>query len=543
MEPHPFGWLSLVPPLVAIFLAILTRKTLISLLIGIGVGALLLASGDPVQAGKLTVAEFLWPKLTDGDKIRVYSFTLLTGAMIGLISASGGMRGLVNLVIPYARTRVRGQLTGWLMGLGIFFDDYANMLLLGGTLREVTDRLKISREKLAYIVDSTAAPVAGLALVSTWVATEIAYVQAGLDDVSLANKPDAFRLFVESIPYRFYSLWALLLVPMVALLRRDFGPMLAAEVRAIRGEHGSTAGKGIEPVPVTSSWLNAAIPVVTMLGVILAMLWLTGSRAVAAAGLSPTLMQVVGAADSYQALVYGSSAGLLAACLLIGPQRILSGRQFARAISAGAGSMVPALLILWLSAALAEQTGEYQLAADGSLDVYRLGTALYLKGLLATSLPIELLPTVIFLIAAAVSFSTGTSWGTMGILVPLSVSLTIGLLTVDGAALDASSPLLLSVVGSVLAGAIFGDHCSPISDTTILSSQSCGCEHTAHVRTQLPYALLGAVLSVLLGTLPVAYGVPVWICHAGGAAALIATLYLLGKDPQQVATVANTADR
>ncbi len=537
MDPHPFGWLSLVPPLVAIALAILTRRTLISLLVGIITGAIILQGGNPITGLWSAGADYLWVKATDWDKLHVYGFTLLTGGMIGLVSASGGMRGLVNHIIRFANTRVKGQFIGWLMGLAIFFDDYANMLLLGGTLKEVTDRLKISREKLAYIVDSTAAPVAGLALISTWVATEISYIDSGIQQISGAEKPDAFLLFVESLPYRFYSWWALLLVPLVALSRRDFGPMLKAEVTMLSQEPAKTLKtEEEEALPESSSWLNAAIPVGTMLIVVIGVLYWTGYQSVVGEGIEPSLLQVIGSGDSYPALLYGSAAGLIVAILLIAPQRLLTADQFVWGILKGFQAMVPALLILWLAASLAAQTDPPTYSEDtGQMTLNGLDTAGYLKQLLETSLPIEMLPTTVFILAAAVAFSTGTSWGTMGILVPLSVALSADMLTGNGAALDVSDPILLSVVGSVLAGAIFGDHCSPISDTTILSSQSCGCHHMAHVRTQMPYAILGAVVSIVLGTVPVAYGMPVYVCHVLGIGAMIGTLFLIGKSAEKLA--------
>jgi len=542
MDPHPFGWLSLVPPLVAIFLAILTRRTLISLLVGILVGAVILQNGNPFTGLWSAGVDYLWVKATDWDKVQVYLFTLLTGGMIGLVSASGGMRGLVNHIVRFANTRVKGQVTGWLMGLAIFFDDYANMLLLGGTLQEVTDRLKISREKLAYVVDSTAAPVAGLALISTWVATEISYIEDGIHQIAAGEKPDAFVLFVQSIPYRFYSWWALLLVPLVAMTKRDFGPMLKAEVAMLRqGLVEKSTPAGEESLPESSTWLNAAIPVGTMLLVVLAILYGTGYQSVLSEDVEPSLLQIIGQGNSYQALLYGSAAGLGVAILLIAPQRLLSGSQFGWAILKGFYAMLPALFILWLAASLAAQTEPPVIDAEtGQITLNGLDTAGYLKQLLETNLPIEMLPTAVFILAAAVAFSTGTSWGTMGILVPLSVSLSAGMLTGSGEALDVADPILLSVVGSVLAGAIFGDHCSPISDTTILSSQSCGCDHMAHVRTQMPYAILGGALAILLGTVPVAYGVPVYVCHVLGVGAMVGMLFLIGRSAEKIAAEIET---
>ena len=233
MPPHPYGWLSLLPPVAAIALAIVTRRAFTSLIAGIFVGALITKGGNPFMAAYDTAEVHLWATFIEPGKLRVFSFTLLMGAMIGVICRNGGMQGFIRLIAPLASTRRRGQLTTWLLGLLIFFDDYANTMLLGGALRPVCDRLKISREKLAYLVDSTAAPVAGLSLLSTWVAVEIDYVKEGL---AMLEGTDlrAFDLFVASIPYRFYILLSLVLIPVLAITGRDYGPMLTAERRRLR---------------------------------------------------------------------------------------------------------------------------------------------------------------------------------------------------------------------------------------------------------------------------------------------------------------------
>ena len=232
---HPYGWLSLAPPIVAIVLAIATRQVVLSLVCGIFAGAMIMSGGDPFTAVYHTWETHLWQTFVDTGKLRVFSFTILMGAMIGVITNSGGMRGLIDIVTPFASNRRRGQLATWLMGLLIFFDDYANTMLIGNTLRPICDRLRISREKLAYLVDSTAAPVAGLAPLSTWVAVEIDYIGSGLTAIP-NDGLSAFGLFLSSIPYRFYIWSALILVPITAWLGRDLGPMVAAEQRAVASD-------------------------------------------------------------------------------------------------------------------------------------------------------------------------------------------------------------------------------------------------------------------------------------------------------------------
>ncbi|MEX0792156.1 MAG: Na+/H+ antiporter NhaC family protein [Pirellulaceae bacterium] len=519
---HPFGWLSILPPVVTIVMAIATRKTLPSLTFGILLGSLIYKGGYPIAALQFAVVEAFWAKLISWDKIQVYGFTLTMGALIGLISASGGMRGLVNIVVRFAYTRKRGQITTWLLGLVIFFDDYANMLLLGGTLRPVTDRLRISREKLAYMIDSTAAPVAGLALISTWVAIEIEYIADGLTKLDTSIGADAFQLFIESIPYRFYSWWALLLVPILAILNRDFGPMLKAERAQLQADEPRTDDLAETPndrtSPAPPRWYNAVVPIVVTVSMAMAMLGYTGHAQAIADGIAqPTLREIVGSANPAISLLTGAALGLVVAVTMIASQRLLSARDIGLSLFHGGRAIFPALLILWLAAGLVTLN-----------DALETGT--YLAALVEASMPVWLLPTVTFALAGVIAFCTGTSWGTMGIVMPLAIPISVA--AVGDPTSEFGSAQLLAVVGGVLAGAIFGDHCSPISDTTILSSQACGCDHISHVRTQMPYALLGGAIAILCGTLPIGLGLPVLWCHVMGLGMLIAMVWLLGKAPE-----------
>ncbi|MGL4513537.1 MAG: Na+/H+ antiporter NhaC family protein [Lacipirellulaceae bacterium] len=548
---HPYGWLSLVPPIVAVTLAIVTRRVLTSLLLGVFAGALVMSGGDPLGALVATFETHLWPTFIEPDKLRLFSFTMSMGATIGLLHAAGGMLGFVKLMTPLASTPRSGQLTGWLMGLAIFFDDYANTLLLGGALGPVFDRLKVSREKLAYIVDSTAAPVAGLALVSTWIAVELAYVQEGL-----ANLPggapegvNALNLFVACLPYRFYVIQALAMVFLIAVLGREFGPMLAAE-RAARARPDGVvldeAGAG-KRQPTPTHWSNAVAPLGAMLAVVLALLCITGSgrlveRLGPEAAAAAPWREVFGAANSAVALQYGGLVGLGVALAIVAGKRLLTKRETTDALVRGVLVVLPAVAILWFASAMSRMTSNKAVDGRPTATPYehageRLYTGEYLTpfvlgdtaaGEQPSALVRALLPTGVFLLSCAISFATGTSFGTMGLVVPLAVP--IGFAAAGGdPALAATSPLLLATLGSVLAGAIFGDHCSPISDTTILSSQASGCDHMAHVRTQMPYALVPATMSVLLGTIPVALGVNVWLLLPLQTAALLGVLYVFGR--------------
>ncbi len=522
MSDSSYGFLSLLPPLVAIVLAVATRRVILSLLLGVFAGALILAGGHLPTATASMLEKHLWVSLTDETHLRVFCFTLLMGAMVGVLHRSGSMHALVRSLSPLARTRRSGQLTTWMLGLVIFFDDYANSLLLGGTMQPLADRLKISREKLAYLVDSTAAPVAGLAIVSTWVAGEIGFIQDGFADLQLDGPPvDGFSVFIASIPYRFYVLWALALVPMIALLGRDFGPMLTAERRATQRRSRPRSDDNVSGTGQTSggAWYDALIPIAVLVGVTVWLLVRTGSAKLAEEGVvDASWLDCFGNGHSYLALVYGSLSGLLIAVVWTRLRGRLTWQKARSAALEGAGQMLTALAILWLAWALSGMTTEKQ-----------LGTAVYLGGILEQSITPTWLPTIVFVLSSLVAFATGTSWGTMAIVMPLVVRVACQLVSGQHSIAVAEDPLIIASVGSVLAGAIFGDHCSPISDTTVLSSQASGCDHVAHVRTQLPYALLVAIVSILFGTLPVAMGVSVWILLPVGTVVLIACLLLFGK--------------
>ncbi|MEM8734989.1 MAG: Na+/H+ antiporter NhaC family protein [Planctomycetota bacterium] len=554
-EYSPVGWLCILPPLLTIVLAILTKRVVLSLVIGIASAVIILmpspdayraALGDEFtwqtfwqESSLQFIGEFfethLWQSLIDKYHLRVFMFTSLLGMQIALIHRMGGMLGIVRLASPLARTRRGGQVLTWMLGLVVFIDDYANTLLLGSTMRPVTDRLKISREKLAFLVDSTAAPVSGLALVSTWVATEIGNMQVGFENAGVDISGDTFGIFIQTIPSRFYILFALVFVLLCGLFGRDYGPMLAAERRALRddeenpGPSADDAEQADEVVATKPRAINAVLPIAVTIGVVVWLLVVTGRGTASFEGL-PAFSEiqawgeVIGGGDSYVALVYGAMAGLIVALILNWSQRILSPAQVKSAMTEGFTHVLIALVVLWLAWTLSALTG-----AD------YLGTGQFLAAWLEqnASFPVAVLPTIIFLLSAGIAFSTGTSWGTMAIVMPMVIPLVYNLLTKQ-LGLPEVPPdhyLLTATIGSVLAGAIFGDHCSPISDTTILSSRSSDCDHIAHVRTQMPYAMTIGIVAVLCGTLPAGYGVSAWILLPIGIVVLAMVLLIFGRSP------------
>ncbi|MCA9247883.1 MAG: hypothetical protein KDA42_12225 [Planctomycetales bacterium] len=506
----------------AICLAMITRRVILSLAIGVATGAVLLRAGGLFATLKVLCYDLLWLNLIDTAHLQVFAFTALMGAMVAVMHASGGMQTIVLHMLRWAHNRRRGQLVAWLIGLLVFFDDYANTLLLGTTLRPLIDRLNISREKLAYIVDSTAAPVAGLAIVSTWVATEIQYIDEGLATAGAQTAGAGVQVFLATIPYRFYPLFALALVAIIGWSGRDFGPMLDAERDAQRRRPGQEKDDEVDasateaPGPRSAAWLCAVLPIGVVVFGTIGMIASTGRTAMAGQG---TFAEWITHGDSYIALVVSSLCGCLLAVLLAFALRAAGTRDILGALRGGVLQMAPALAILWLAWTMADLT-----SAD------RLGTGKYAAEALRGNVSLWLLPTLTFLTAAAVAFCTGTSWGTMAILTPMVVEVSWNMLAgAERASLE--DPIFLGAIGSVLAGAIMGDHCSPLSDTTILSSRASGCNHMQHVWTQMPYAICVGVVSILCGTLPIGWGMSLGLLLPAGFLALVGIVYLCGRLP------------
>jgi len=540
-RPFAPGWFSILPPLIAILLALIFREVITALFAGVWLGALAVAGWNPVTATWRLIDTYAVPALgdVDGGHTQIIVFSLLLGGMVGIIARNGGTLGIVEAVAPFASSRRRGKLATWVAGLAIFFDDYANTLIVGNTMRPITDRLKISREKLAYLVDSTAAPVAALVPVSTWVGYEISLIgdgfriaaeQPGTDaaTVEALTAASPFAVFLHTIPYLFYPLLALAFVFLTSYMNRDFGPMAGAEARASRGDGlyregamlATDTSKGIqEPDEETPlRWWNAGIPVLTVIFVVLVGLWFTGSAQV---GPDASIMDVFGAADPFATLLWGSLSGCIVATALSIGQGILDVEECMNALMGGMRAMMIAMVILVLAWSLGAVTES-------------VGTAQFLAQVLGGNVMIQLIPVLVFLTAAAIAFATGTSWGTMAILIPLVIPLVVSL--GGGVDFDGGThySVLLGSISSVLAGAIFGDHCSPISDTTVLSSTAAGCDHVDHVRTQLPYALLVAVIGMGLGDIPTAFGFPNWISLILGLGLLALFLRLVGTPVEEM---------
>lgn len=517
------GILTILPSLLAIFLAFITRQVILSLLVGVWLGAFFIYDFNPITSFYRLADTVIIGALNDIDHLMILVFSLMLGGMVGIISRAGGTYGIVNLVARYARTPRSAQTATWFMGLLIFFDDYSNTLLVGNTMRAFTDRLKISREKLSYIVDSTAAPVTCIAVITTWIGTEIGLI----NDLNLPSV-DGFHTFISALPYNFYPFLAILMVLFIATLQRDFGPMLQAEQRA-RSTGKLLADTAVPLVDdelnaiaaaddVPPRWYNAVIPIVTVIVVIIVGLYIDGRAALGTAGSDASLSNIFGAANSLKVLMWGSFTGVFVAAGLVLVQRLLDLRTVVESWLTGLKSMTIAMIILVLAWSLTSICME-------------LKTASFVAFITKDLLSAHLLPLMTFVIAAFIGFATGTSWGTMGILVPIVLPLSLQLAEVQGLPGIIAESVFLSTVAAVLSGSVFGDHCSPISDTTIMSSMASGSDHIDHVRTQLPYAALAGVTACIMGYLPAGYGIPPLISLAISVTFLFIFLKLFGKDP------------
>ncbi|MBN1441580.1 MAG: Na+/H+ antiporter NhaC family protein, partial [Planctomycetes bacterium] len=518
------GFLTLLPPLTAIALALLTRQVLLSLFAGIWIGVFLLADCSPLASLLRSADTYLVGALADPGHVSILLFSLTLAGMIGIITRSGGVRGIVDVVARRARGPRSGQVAAWALGLVIFFDDYANSLLVGNTMRPFTDRVRISREKLSFIVDATAAPVATIGVISTWTAYQVGLIAGVLPGLP-SETQEPYLFFLRSIPGSFYSFIMIFIVFLTAWTLRDFGPMRRAEERCRRG--GGVLRPGAQPLAdpsldqmgdaadVRPRWHNAAIPIALVVLLTLVGLYATGRQAIDPARRSVAgLREIFGAADAYRSLLWAALGSSIIAGLLARLQG-LALEEIVRSWVSGARSLMLAAMILVLAWAISDvcrdvRTGDYVMALS--------------RGFISP----RLVPAIAFATAGVIAFSTGTSYGTMAILIPIFLPLAYRLAADAGLDPSLGDRLGVGALAAILGGSVFGDHCSPISDTTVLSSMASGADHVDHVRTQLPYALLGAVVAfpcyLLLGL-----GVPSLLVLPAGLAAAAGAFFLLAR--------------
>ncbi len=507
------AWLSLLPPILAILLALIFREVLVALFCGVWAGALVVHDYSPLKASLRSLDHYAVKAVADSDHASILLFSVMLGGMIGVITKSGGGLGLAGRVTRYAKDGLRGQLATWVLGVLIFFDDYANSLLVGSSMRPITDRLRVSREKLAFIVDATAAPVSSIAIVSSWIGFELAAIGEQLDGLGIDRDP--FTTFVDTIPYRFYPLLMLCFGLFIILFRRDFGPMRKAEERARKTglllREGAAPASDFEDIEHPDPRaINALLPILGVVAIAILGMVLYGRAACIEAGEEVTLRSAFANADSYKALLWASAGGGVIAVLSATLTGAMKANEALDAWVEGLKAMLLACVILVLAWSLGALCKE-------------LHTAQVVIAAIGDGLSPNMLSVTIFIVSALVSFATGTSWGTMAILFPLVVPLAHELA-------PGNEVILLGAISSILAGSVWGDHCSPISDTTIMSSMAASCDHVDHVKTQLPYALTVGVVSILFGELGTAFGwYSPWVGLLLGAVALALIVRFVGK--------------
>ncbi len=479
-----FPWLSLVPPIVAIILCFLTREVMPSLFIGIFLGALILKDLNPIYAVADT-ALILRNNLADPWNATVFLFDFVVGGMVGLIYYSRGAYGFGNLLASKIKSRRGMELAASALGMMIFFDDYSSSVIAGNTMRPACETAGVSREKFAYILDSTSAPIATIGVISVWTGYQVGVIREVFESMDLSLSPMGV-FFPGVILYSFYSFFAIALVLFLSASRRDFGPMLRAEYRT------STTGKIMDDdaIPMMSTErlkskegvkeraINMFVPIIALISVTIIALYVLGWRASGSTALISftQAIEAVGDTDTgvMDALLFGALGGVISAILMYLPQGFKLS-ELMRAFVSGAEMMIIANLILLLAWSIGTICG-------------LVGTGEYVVSLVLPSLqssPWAMAP-IIFLVSFFIGFSTGTSWGTMAIVLPIAIPLGYAL----------GIPLHIAIA-PVLTGGVCGDHCSPISDTTVMASMFSGSDHMAHVKTQIPYALLGAAVAII----------------------------------------------
>ena len=506
VRPIPL-WMSIIPPLLAIFFALLFREVITSLLVGIAFGSVCIGIFQSGFTGVITglahiVDHYVIASLFNVEHLSVIVFSLLIGGLVTLVSKNGGMQGVVDKLSRLATNARNGQLATFFLGIAIFFDDYANTLVVGNTMRPVTDKLGVSREKLSYIVDSTAAPVAAVAFITTWIGAELGYISSGISGITeMAGRESAYGIFLQSLQYAFYPLLTLAFIFMLIWARRDFGPMVHYEKMSRKLQQHSEeesvnlASADLDTPP--SRWYNAGVPILALVVTAMIGLYYTGIQGLnMEEGLSffRKISVIIGNSDPFKALLWASFTGIIVALILNLSQGILGIEKSVKALINGFETLLPAVLILVLAWSLAAITKD-------------MHTADFLSWILKGSVGPEWIPALAFLVAALVSFATGSSWGTMAILYPLLLGTTWMVCSDGGMDYSSSMGIFLNVTSCILAGSVLGDHCSPISDTTILSSLATGTDHISHVKTQLPYALTVGAVGCIFGTIPASFGI------------------------------------
>ena len=530
-----FGAMTILPPLVSIVLAFITRNVIVSLFLGTFSGCVILNLNgfnifSAIFQGAIDFTYRALEVLSDPWNAGIILQVLVIGGVIHLVAKMGGAKAIAEALARKAKTVKSVQLTTWLLGLEVFFDDYANALIVGPIMRPVTDKLGISRAKLAFIIDATAAPIAGLAIISTWIGLEIGLIGDAFSSIGI--NVDGFSVFLQTIPYRFYNILILVFVFITAITLREFGPMLSAEKKARKALKREALLERVEKLEKTHNELepkegvklsiwNAIIPIGTLVFSSLIGFYYSGYSSVMngadvvakeifinAPFSFSAIQEAFSNADASVVLFQGALLASLVAIIMSVCKKIFTISEAIETWIEGMKGLLITGVILVLAWSLSSVIKE-------------LGTAAYLVSVLQFAIPKFLLPSIIFILGSIIAFATGTAYGTMGILMPLAVPLAY--------AINPDMSFIVACTSGVLTGAIFGDHCSPISDTTILSSTGAGCDHIEHVRTQIWYSLFVGAITIIFGYIPAGFGVSIWIILPVAIIALIAITFMVSK--------------
>jgi len=500
--PRMFGsfW-ALVPPLVAIILALVTKEAYSALFVGVLIGALFAADFAPVKTVNLIVSDGFITAIADNAGI--FLFLVLLGILVALVNAAGGSAAFGRWAEKNIRSRAGAMLATFVLGVLIFIDDYFNCLTVGSVMRPVTDSHKLSRQKLAYLIDATAAPVCMIAPVSSWAAA-VSGTAEGLN-----TGISGIQLFIKAIPYNFYSLLTFVFIIAIILMKFDYGPMLAYEKRAREGEDTGLGGAREEGGNPRGRVMDLVLPVVVLIVFCtMGMIYVGGFFGTdwwGDTGLQGDFIGAFGNTDSYIGLPWGGLISLVIVIIYLLCRRVVTFKDAMACIPKGFTAMVAPIIILTLAISLKTMTNSY------------LGLSVFVHDLMegAASSLYKMLPAIIFAVACVLAFASGTSWGTFGILIPIVTAI-----------FPADSPLMIIGISACCAGAVCGDHCSPISDTTIMASAGAQVEHVTHVSTQLPYAITVAAISfvcfVLAGFLQ-----SVALCLIVGVVLTVGVLYAI----------------
>ncbi len=500
-----FGIWGLIPPVLTIALAFITKDVVISLFLGILSGTLIVAAGNPFLA-LVNLSDVLAESLADGWNIRILLFCALLGGLVGLLAKTGAAQAFGRWAAKRVRTKKASMLLTWAFGLMIFIDDYFNSLAVGTVMRPITDANGVPRAKLAYILDSTAAPVCIIAPVSSWVVTVMSIVKGseGFKELGMSE----FEFFIRSIPFNLYALFALIMVVVIILTNRDFGPMASSNrYHETTGSlynlaYGDAPGEIAEMQAETdlAKPIDMLFPIIVLILSAVAFFPITTWYLEALDGTyasfgeamrSMTLSEAFANTDASFALFYSIIITLTVTYIYYFARRLFTIKTASEALKDGIGSMVPALMILTMAWSIGT-------IISASPDEGGLGLASFLSDtVVAGGFPLALVPMIVFALSALIAFSTGTSWGTFAIMIPITMPIIAGLANSKGMDLSGLSNAMFLGVAAVLGGSVFGDHASPISDTTILSSTGASCPHLEHVSTQMPYALFVAVVSIV----------------------------------------------